>query len=71
MAGKGGYKHRKIRLDRKRAQRALKGRQNLRRVRNEFESKGQAWDPTENSSQAAKLDHAARRLVKRSPYDRH
>lgn len=71
MAGKGGYKHRKRKLDRKATQNLLKAKESIRRVRNEFETKGQAWDPDNNPAQMAKLNHAARRAVARSQYTKH
>ncbi len=69
MAGQGGFKHRKRRLDRKRTCRLLKAQENIRRVRNQFESKGQAWDPANNPAQQAALNHHARRVVARNTYD--
>ena len=69
MAGKGGYKHRKVRIDRKNTAKVLKAKENIRRVRNQFESKGQAWDPQNNPAQMSALNHAARRLVARNAYD--
>ena len=71
MAGNGGFKHRKRKLDRKSTQNILKAKESLRRVRNEFETKGQAWDPENNPAQMAKLNHAARRVVGRSQYTKH
>ena len=68
MAGNGGYKQRKRRVDRQRTARILKAKESIRRVRNEFESKGQAWEPADNPAQMAKLNHAARRLISRSSY---
>ncbi len=69
MAGNGGFKHRKVTLDRKRKSQVLKAKENIRRVRNQFESKGQAWDPANNPAQMSALNHAARRLVARNSYD--
>lgn len=69
MAGKGGFKHRKRRLDRKRTQRKLKAKANIARVRNQFEKQGQAWDPDSNASQLAALNHDARRLVSQHAFD--
>ena len=67
MSGSGGYKHR-VNLRRGKRSRALgKARANLARVRNQFEQKGQAWDPAGNPQQMAALNHQARRLVARSP----
>jgi len=70
MAGQGGYKHRKRKLDRQKTGRLLKAKENIRRVRNQFESKGQAWDPANNPAQQAALNHAARRVVARTTYDK-
>ena len=70
MGSQGGYKHRKRRSDRKRTQRELKARENLRRVQNKFESKGQTWDPKNNSAQMAELTHAARRVINESEFAR-
>lgn len=70
MAGKGGYKHRKRRLDRKRTQRKLKAKANIARVRTQFEKQGQAWEPTDNPAQMAALNHDARRLLAKHEYDR-
>lgn len=69
MAGNGGYKHRKRRLDRQRTARRLKAKENIRRVRNQFESKGQAWDPANNPAQQAALNHVARRAITQNAYD--
>ena len=70
MGSQGGFKHRKRRLDRKRTQRELKGRENLRRVQNKYESKGQTWEPKDNPAQMAELTHDARRLVARTDYSK-
>ena len=70
MAGNGGYKHRKRVADRKRTQHKIHAKANLERVRNQFESKGQAWDPANNSAQMAALTHDARRLVAKNDYSR-
>lgn len=69
MAGQGGYKQRKRRNDRQGTAKVLKAKENIRRVRNQFESKGQAWDPAGNPAQMAALNHAARRFVARNAYD--
>ena len=69
MAGKGGFKHRKRRLDRKRTQRKLKAKANIARVRLQFEKQGQAWDPQDNASQMAALNHDARRLLSKHEFD--
>ncbi len=66
MSGSGGFKHRKIKLDRKRTQQKKKAKANIARARGLFESKGQAWDPKNNPAQMAALNHGARRLVNRS-----
>jgi len=63
MAGKGGFKHRKRRLDRKRTQRKQKAKANIARIRNQFEKQGQAWDPRGVPAQMAALNHGARRLL--------
>ncbi len=68
MAGRGGYKHRARSLMNKQTQRKLRAKENLRRVRNQFETKGQPWEPTKNPAQMAALTHDARRLVGRSEY---
>ncbi len=65
MAGKGGFKHRKRCLDRKRTQRELKAKANIARVRTQFEKQGQSWDPAANPSQMAALNHGARRFLSR------
>ena len=70
MGGKGGFKHRKRVQDRKRTQRELKARENIRRVRNMFESKGQAWDPLNEQSQLKELTHDARRFIQRTDYSK-
>ena len=67
MAGSGGYKQRKRRLERKRNQTESKARENIRRVRVQFEQKGQTWDPRSDGIQHVALSHAARRLVLQSP----
>ena len=68
MAGKGGYKHRKRKADRKRTQRLQRARENVARIRNQFESRGQAWEPHETPAQMAALTHDARRLLSRSQF---
>ena len=70
MAGKGGYKHRKRKLDRKRTQREQKARANIDRIQNQFEKRGQTWEPESNSQQMAALNHAARRMLAKTDYDR-
>lgn len=70
MAGNGGFKHRKRRRDRKRTQRLEKARDNLRRVRHKYESKGQAWEPQSNPAQMAELTHDARRVVSQTDYSK-
>jgi hypothetical protein len=67
MSGNGGYKQRKTRLARKRRQTTEKARENIRRVRLQFESKGQTWDPKNDGAQLAALNHAARSYALRSP----
>lgn len=70
MAGKGGFKHRKRRLDRKHTQKKLKAKANIARVRTQFEKQGQAWDPVDNPAQMAALNHDARRLLSQHAFDR-
>lgn len=67
MSGSGGYKHRVVRKNRKRSRAIQKGRANLARILNQFEQKGQAWDPASNPAQLAALSHEARRLLDKSP----
>jgi len=71
MAGKGGYKHRARRLANKRTQRSLRAKENIARVRNQFETKGQPWDPENNPAQMSALTHDARRMIKRTSYAKH
>ena len=68
MAGHGGFKHRKRRQDRRRTQNLIKARENIQRMQNKYEAKGQTWEPQDNPAQMAELTHAARRLVARSKY---
>ncbi len=68
MSGSGGYKHRKRRVDRQQTRRIQKAKASIARVRNEFESKGQAWDPENNPAQMSKLNHDGRRFVARNKY---
>lgn len=68
MAGKGGFKHRKRRVDRQKTRRVQKAKANVARVRNQFETKGQAWDPDSNPAQMSALNHDGRRLVARTKY---
>jgi hypothetical protein len=63
MSGSGGYKHRHKRKLAKRGQARKKARANLARVKNQFEQKGQAWDPRNNQAQLAALNHTARHLL--------
>ena len=63
MSGSGGYKHRQVALGQKTKQRDDKARANIRRVRNQFEKRGQAWEPENNPQQMGALNHAARRLI--------
>lgn len=69
MSGHGGFKHRKRKLDRKRTQTKQKAQANIARVQNQFEKRGQTWDPTNEPSQLAALNHAARRLVQKTSFD--
>lgn len=71
MSGSGGYKHRKIQKLAKRRRAANKGRDNIARVRNQFEQRGQTWDPGNNQQQLAALNHEGRRLLSRSAYQKH
>ena len=71
MSGSGGYKHRVIRKRAKRSQAAAKGRENIARVRNRFEQRGQSWDPANNPQQLAALNHDGRRLLSRSAVFKH
>jgi hypothetical protein len=66
MAGRGGHKHRKIDLKQRRRQQRMKARANVERIRKGVEGKGQAWDPQNNPTQAALLNHVARRQLKLS-----
>jgi len=68
MAGQGGYKHRKRKSDRLGTRRVQKAKANIARVRNQFESKGQTWEPDANPAQMSALNHDARRQVARSRY---
>ena len=70
MAGKGGFKHRKRKLDRARTQREQKARANIARIQNQFEKRGQTWEPESNAQQMAALNHAARRMLAKTDYDR-
>ena len=68
MSGSGGYKHRKRSKLAKRRRTLLKARQNIARVRNQFEARGQTWDPAQNTQQLAALNHAGRHeIMKRNP----
>lgn len=71
MSGRGGYKHRAQGLHNKRRQRIQRAKAIIARVRNQFESKGQAWDPANTPAQMAALTHDARRLVARTSYALH
>ena len=71
MSGSGGYKHRKIRKLAKRRQAVGKGRANIARIRNQFEQRGQTWDPANNQQQLAALSHDGRRLLSRSDVQKH
>jgi len=63
MSGRGGFKHRQIKLNRKRTQKKKKAKANIAQVRGIFEAKGQIWDPKNNPAQMAALNHDARRNV--------
>ncbi len=69
MAGKGGHKHRRVKLNRKRMRAVQKAKENIARVRKQFEDRGQAWDPQNNSAQMAALSHEGRRVLARTTYD--
>jgi hypothetical protein len=71
MSGSGGYKHRFVQKRAKRRQARLKGAANLARIRNQFEQKGQTWDPANNPQQLAALNHDGRRLVGRPAIYQH
>lgn len=71
MSGNGGYKHRHRALGNKKGQSVKQAKENIERVRNQFESRGQAWDPANTPAQMAALNHAARRLVSRSRFVNH
>ena len=71
MSGSGGIKHRVIVKLGKRTQHQKKARANVARVKNQFEQRGQTWDPANNGQQMAALNHSARRLLSRSPYQNH
>jgi hypothetical protein len=67
MSGSGGYKHRLKKKVAKRHQTVRKARENIARVRHQFEARGQAWDPANNQQQLAALNHAGRHeVVKRA-----
>jgi len=70
MAGQGGYKHRKVRLDRKRTQRVMKAKANIARIRAGFERRGVTWEPENNPTQMAALNHDARRWLSRDAFDK-
>jgi hypothetical protein len=63
MSGSGGYKHRKKRLERKRARAKLLARRNAARAQSRFAEKGERWEPSKNPIQAQALNHAARRML--------
>lgn len=63
MSGSGGYKHRLRNKVARRGQARKKAAANVARVRNQFEQKGQAWDPLNNQAQLAALNHTARHLL--------
>lgn len=64
MSGHGGFKHRRVKIRRKRARARKLGAENLRRVRKQFEDKGQTFDPVKNSTQAQALNHHGRRVAR-------
>lgn len=61
MSGHGGFKHRQVKIKRKRARARKLGAANVARVRKMFEDKGQTFDPTKNATQAQALNHHGRR----------
>ena len=71
MSGSGGYKHRVIDKRAKRKQARRKGMANIARVKNQFERRGQSWDPANNPQQLAALNHDGRRLIGRSAVLQH
>ena len=66
MSGKGGYKHRRTRVERQASRKKKKARASIAKARAIFEAKGQAWDPKNNPTQLAALNHDGRRHVQRS-----
>jgi hypothetical protein len=68
MSGSGGYKHRLRALRNRQNQRKKKAKANIAKARGLFESKGQTWDPENNTAQLAALNHAGRRLIQKSEY---
>ncbi len=69
MAGKGGHKHRTVKLHRKRQRATQKAKANIARVRKQFEDRGQTWEPQSNATQMAALSHEGRRVIARTGYD--
>jgi len=69
MAGNGGHKHRTVKLHRKRMRARQKAKANIARVRKQFEDRGQAWDPKNNTAQMAALTHEGRRQLALTTYD--
>ena len=63
MSGHGGFKHRQVKIKRKRARARKLGAANVARVRKMFEDKGQTFDPAKNATQAQALNHHGRRRV--------
>ena len=61
MSGHGGFKHRQIKIQRKRARASKHGKENVARVRKMFADKGQTFDPVKNSVHAQALNHHGRR----------
>lgn len=61
MSGHGGFKHRQVKIKRKRARARKLGQANVARVRKMFEDKGQTFDPVKNSVHAQALNHHGRR----------
>lgn len=70
MSGSGGFKHRLRAQRNKQGQRAKKAKANIARVRQQFEKRGQEWDPHNNPAQMAALNHHARRVLAKDDYAR-
>ena len=64
MSGHGGFKHRQVKIKRKRTRARKLGAENVARVKKMFEDKGQTFDPVKSATQAAALNHHGRRVAK-------